>query len=125
MRSFPSRNREGMSLVEGLIAVVAIGALAAGAGSGVMTARADADVRVAHDNAQQLAQIAEAYRLLGGRDTCPSAALLEQSHLLREGARAQDPWGTRYEVVCESRAIQVRSLGPDRRRGTSDDIVRF
>ena len=52
MRSFPSRNREGMSLVEGLIAVVAIAALAAGAGSGVMTARADADVRVAHDNAQ-------------------------------------------------------------------------
>jgi prepilin-type N-terminal cleavage/methylation domain-containing protein len=114
----------GLPLVEVMIVVVVVGALAAGAGLGVMTARADEHLRVARDEVQNLAQIVEAYQQLGG-DRCPSVVQLEQSKLLQRGTHAQDPWGTRYEVVCETEAVNVRSLGPDRIRGTADDIALF
>ena len=116
--------RQGMTLTEAMIVVLVLGALAAGAGSGVMTAKADTNLRRARSEVQDLAQIVEAYQLLGG-DRCPSVVQLEESKLLRRGPHAQDPWGTRYEVVCETEAVNVRSLGPDRRRGTADDIALY
>jgi type II secretory pathway pseudopilin PulG len=112
----------GLPWIEVMIGVVVVGALAAGAGLGVMTARADGDLRLARDEVQSLAQIVEAYQLLGG-DRCPNVVQLQQSKLLQRGTHAHDPWGTRYEVVCETEAVNVRSLGPDRRRGTADDIA--
>jgi hypothetical protein len=111
-------------LIQSASVLLALGALAAGAGMGVMTARADGDLQRARSEVQDLAQIVEAYQRLGG-DRCPSVVTLEQSRLLRRGARAQDPWGTRYEVVCETEAVNVRSLGPDRVRGTADDIALY
>jgi type II secretory pathway pseudopilin PulG len=119
------RRGRGVTPIEPLIVVAVVGALAAGAGSGVLKARADADRRLAHDEVQTLSRIAEAYRLLGDAPICPNVVQLEQSKLLRGSAHARDPWGTRYEVVCQSHAVNVRSLGPDRKRGTPDDIARF
>lgn len=116
--------RRRLPLLEVMIVMVVVGALAAGAGLGVMTARADEELRLARDEVQNLAQIVEAYQLLGG-DRCPSVVQLEQSKLLQRRSHAQDPWGTRYEVVCETEAVNVRSLGPDRIRGTADDIALY
>jgi type II secretory pathway pseudopilin PulG len=117
--------RQGSIRIEVGIVLLVLGTLAAGAGSGVMTAKADAALRTARDDVDNLAQIAEAYQLLGDANTCPSVAQLEASKLLGRRAHAQDPWGTRYEVTCEQRVINVRSPGPDRERGTADDIARF
>ena len=120
----PNRStRRVAALAEALILPGVLAALAAGAGMGVMSARADAELRTARSTAQNLAQLAEAYQMLRGADVCPSVAQIEDSKLLRGGLKAEDPWGTRYEVVCKDRRVHVRSLGPDRRPNTADDIA--
>jgi hypothetical protein len=120
-----TRRDHGLTRFEALSVLAMVGALVGGAGSGVLKARADAELRLARDEVQNLSQIVEAYQRLGDAQICPNVRLLEQSRLLRGSAHARDPWGTHYEVVCQSHAVNVRSLGPDRKRGTRDDIARF
>jgi hypothetical protein len=66
---------------------------------------------------QDLARLAAAY--LRCKSSCPTLADL------REVARevpADDPWHSRYLVVCTDSDFHVRSLGPDREIGTRDDV---
>lgn len=39
------------------------------------------------------------------------------------GDATQDSWGTTYVLVLRQNSFDVVSLGPDRQRGTDDDIV--
>jgi hypothetical protein len=34
-----------------------------------------------------------------------------------------DAWGTALDIECQGERVRVRSLGPDRTRGTADDLV--
>ncbi len=54
---------------------------------------------------------------------CPSITQLQQSSLLEATARAEDPWGQRYRIRCESGEVQVRSAGKDGKFETADDIT--
>ena len=38
------------------------------------------------------------------------------------GGDEKDPWGTPYFLVTASQGLSIVSAGPDRRRGTEDDI---
>ena len=59
----------------------------------------------------------------GSAAECPTLAQLESSKLLRGGASLDDPWGTPYELSCETGEVDVRSSGPDRQRGSPDDLT--
>lgn len=54
---------------------------------------------------------------------CPSVEQLKADGVLQRSFSTKDPWGNLFEVACEPDEITVRSSGPDRRRGTEDDIV--
>lgn len=54
---------------------------------------------------------------------CPSITQLQQSARLEATARAEDPWGQRYRIRCESGEVQVRSAGKDGKFETADDIT--
>ncbi|MDP3279070.1 MAG: hypothetical protein Q8Q09_28015 [Deltaproteobacteria bacterium] len=63
----------------------------------------------------------------GGRTRCPT--LLDLSGSSSSGfdraTMSQDPWGSSYEIDCVGGVVRLRSLGPDRRAETADDILRF
>ena len=44
----------------------------------------------------------------------------QKGELMR--AEGVDKWGSPYEIVCTDDDIVVLSLGPDKRKGTDDDI---
>lgn len=50
------------------------------------------------------------------------AAIIQRMHPGRKNA-GLDPWGRRYFLRRRAGAFQVASSGPDRRRGTRDDIL--
>jgi hypothetical protein len=54
---------------------------------------------------------------------CPSITQLQRDEALDKAARAEDPWGKRYRILCTSDEIQVRSAGGDGRFETPDDIT--
>lgn len=56
-------------------------------------------------------------------DSCPSHEVLVRDRMIDENKGPEDPWGTRLSITCADDAITVRSAGPDRKLGTSDDVV--
>lgn len=92
------------------------------------------DVRRAHTGFL-LAQFDQSYSdfLRGGNDPAASEQSFREliatwtidwnSCEFRNGT-AFDSWGTAIEIRTDAPAIHLRSAGPDRRFGTSDDIAR-
>lgn len=59
------------------------------------------------------------------RGNCPTIEDLAAtaSAVFDRGAMGTDAWGTPLEIDCQGTSVHVRSLGPDRRRATPDDII--
>jgi hypothetical protein len=63
----------------------------------------------------------------GGRTRCPTLRDLAASRStgFNEQTMAHDPWGSPFEIDCLGGTVRLRSLGPDKRAETSDDILSF
>lgn len=98
-----------------LVFVIGIGTVLAAVGIGVAVIAA---ARMG-ENAVKLNQAIEEYHKQNGR---VPAALTDLASMQTE--TLQDPWGTpfRYEVTEGGAGFYLRSDGPDRAPGTSDDI---
>jgi hypothetical protein len=57
-----------------------------------------------------------------GHPECPSIAQLKADSILDSSFNDKDPWGNLIELTCESDEIIARTAGPDRKKGTDDDI---
>jgi len=55
--------------------------------------------------------------------TCPTVGELKRSKILDPGVTATDAWGNSFQVQCSSVGVRVTSAGPDRKRGSEDDVV--
>lgn len=53
---------------------------------------------------------------------CPTLSALAHDRVLHRDARLDDPWGTRFRVVCTDTSVRVLSAGQDGKFGTSDDL---
>lgn len=53
---------------------------------------------------------------------CPTLSQLMYDNRLERDALVEDPWGSRYRVVCEGELLTVLSSGQDGRVDTADDI---
>jgi general secretion pathway protein G len=112
-----------MTLIEIMLVVVIMSMLAAGVGIAVIKAKERADLNLARSAVSSLAGVAEAFQMTNGSSAdCPTLGDLQASKLLRRGTNTDDPWGTPYEILCDGGEVDVRSAGPDRERGTADDI---
>ena len=78
---------------------------------------------VARQRGQQVLSAATDWKREHLERGCPSITQLQQSSLLEATARAEDPWGQRYRIRCESGEVQVRSAGKDGKFETADDIT--
>lgn len=58
------------------------------------------------------------------KGTCPSSVeQLKADGMLSSTSNTIDPWGSPYTLRCAPDPI-VTSLGPDKKAGTADDIVK-
>jgi general secretion pathway protein G len=73
-------------------------------------------------DARTMLPAAEKYRYDHPDDPCPTVELLREKRELSRAAAIVDQWGSPYEIVCNGDDVIVVSFGPDKRRGTDDDI---
>jgi hypothetical protein len=65
------------------------------------------------------------WQVLHGDSICPSIRQLVDGRFLDARARKADAWEQPYTMTCMDTGVIVTSFGPDRKRGTPDDIALF
>lgn len=78
--------------------------------------------REAQTEVRVLRTAVQAARADIGIATCLSVQQLVAAGFVDPGSRAEDRWGTPFDIVCTDEDVVVSSAGPDRRWGTTDDI---
>ena len=103
--------------------VTILGLLATGIAVGVYTHFSRARLSLARTQATTLRGQAQAWRATQSSEECPTPRGLVAAGYVDESSKLTDPWDQPYEIACEGARTIVRSFGPDKQRGTGDDIV--
>lgn len=124
-RARSRRRARGVTLVEVLIVVAIMAAISGVVSVVAIPALAKSRVRAAAMGANAVREAAKVYReidLEGDGTSCPTVDDLIKTKKL-DAQRVDDPWGTRYHVVCEEDGeLHGLSAGKDRRPHTRDDV---
>lgn len=114
--------RRGVTVTELALIMAAVG-LIIGAFALVAGARQSVDdEQAAEKAARHILSAVESWKADHGDLGCPTLSQLVEDDHLDADARMDDPWGSRYRVLCESRELEVRSSGKDGRTDTDDDV---
>jgi type II secretory pathway pseudopilin PulG len=107
-----------LELAVALVAVVLVGVVTSFV---VRAYERDDSQRLAEETAEHIRSAAEQWQQQHSTG-CPTISQLMHDRALDPQARVDDPWGSRYRVVCSGRTLTVRSSGRDGQPGTADDI---
>ena len=80
-----------------------------------------AQIDIATSSTRTIESAAELYRI-SNPTTCPTVTQLKADGDLSSSSSTTDPWGMPYEIECTGSTITVTSYGPDKTKGTSDDV---
>jgi general secretion pathway protein G len=118
------RQQLGMTLIEIMVVVAIISLIMGGVGIMAFNRYQDAQRSDAKNQAIQIGQAVEQYRLT--KKKCPKT--LQDLKAAGFIARvSKDPWGGEYTFTCpgEKSAVDVISPGEDGEVGTADDITNY
>lgn len=130
--SLGSQARGGFTLMEVMLVLVIIAAIAGIAVVNMGGVRGEAFKRTAKAEMSNLKSLISQYDLQVGALPATLEALYEQpsdladpSKWIRVSSKAigPDPWGRPYEYKVNGAEYEIRSLGPDGQSNTDDDIV--
>jgi general secretion pathway protein G len=113
----------GVTLVEVLIVVAIIAMVAGGVTVFALPRYRDAQKSGAETGARVIRAAVQNWQATNNEVTCPSISQLVQEKQLDPGANTSDPWGSAYSLSCSEDDVTVISAGPDKKKGTKDDIV--
>lgn len=121
--SVVSAFRRGVTLVEVMIVVAILAMVAGGVAVYAIPKYRDTQKETAETAARTI-RLAVQSRVLKPTDSgCPTVSQLVASKDLDPGQQTVDPWGEEYTISCGDEGdVSVLSKGPDRKRGTKDDI---
>ena len=124
MQRLTNRNRSrGYSLLEILIVLAIIGLIAGVTALALTKFLPEARVKTTRESGRAVRSAATLYRMEHNGEECPGVPLLKSAQLIDDAAKTSDAWDTPFAVECDERGgITVKSAGPDRRLGTTDDI---
>ena len=108
-----------MTLLEIMVVVMIIAAIASAVGISVLHSWAIAQQRDTEARARTIQSAATAHLLEGG--DCPSLGDLEEERL-DPTTKHTDAWGHDFSIECDGNVIHVWSPGKDGERGTDDDV---
>lgn len=113
----------GVTLFEVLIVVAILAMIAGGVAFFALPQFNKAKIDTAKGAARVVRQAASQWRATNNETECPSISQLVQDKLLDPGQNTADPWGQPFGISCTDEDVTVVSNGPDRKRGTKDDIT--
>jgi general secretion pathway protein G len=125
---FPNAKRlkraleRGVTLVEVLIVVAIIAMVASGVAVFALPKFKEAQVKSAETGARVIRGAIQNWQRINNESTCPSMSQLVQEKELDSATNTMDPWGQAYLLSCTEDEVIVASAGPDKKKGTPDDI---
>jgi general secretion pathway protein G len=124
MRARRSVRRErGVTLFEVLIVVAILAMIAGGVAFFALPQFNKARIQTAEGAARVIRQAAQQWQASNNETSCPSMSQLVQDKLLDPGQNTADPWGQAFTLTCNDEDVTVISGGPDKKKGSKDDIV--
>lgn len=120
-RSLKVRPR-GVTLFEVLIVVAILAMVAGGVAAFALPKFKEAQKSQAETGARVVRTAIQQWQAANNESTCPSISQLVQEKHLDPGQSTNDPWSQPYTFVCSDDDVTVISSGPDKKKGTKDDI---
>lgn len=112
----------GTTLIEVIIVVAIISMVAAGATVFALPRFREAQVKTAETSARTIRAAVQNWQATTNETSCPTVSQLVQEKHIDSGSSAQDPWGQAFVLTCSEDEVFVVSTGPDKKKGTKDDI---
>jgi len=116
------RNARGVTLLEVLIVVAIIAMVAGGVAFFALPRFRESQIKTAETGARVIRQAVQSWQASNNETNCPTISQLVQDKQLDPGANTNDPWGQAYQLSCTDGDVTVTSSGPDKKKGTKDDI---
>jgi general secretion pathway protein G len=121
-RSVRRATQAGVTLIEVMIVVAIMAMLAGGIAFAVLPKYRESQIKSAEANARTIRTAVQSWQAMSNESTCPSMNDLVASKNIDSASNTKDPWGEDYQLTCPDGEVVVTSGGPDKKRGTSDDI---
>jgi general secretion pathway protein G len=119
-----SRGAErGVTLFEVLIVVAILAMIAGGVAFFALPQFNKAKISTAEGAARVIRQAAQQWQATNNETGCPTMSQLVQDKLLDTGQNTADPWGQAFVLTCSDEDVTVISGGPDKKKGTKDDVI--
>lgn len=112
----------GVTLLEVLIVVAIIAMVAGGVAFFALPRFRESQIKTAETGARVIRQATQSWQASNNETNCPTMSQLVQDKQLDPGANTNDPWGQPYAITCTDGDVSVTSMGPDKKKGTKDDI---
>ncbi len=113
----------GVTLFEVLIVVAILAMIAGGVAFFALPQFNKAKINTAEGAARVIRQAASQWQATNNETSCPTMSQLVQDKLLDPGQNTADPWGQPFTLTCTDDDVTVLSGGPDKKKGSKDDIV--
>jgi len=116
------RAGRGVTLVEVLIVVAIIAMVAGGVAVFALPKYKEAQIKNAETGARVVRTAIQQWQAANNETSCPTMSQLVQEKQLDPGQSTKDSWNQDYTLTCTDDEVIVQSNGPDKKKGTKDDI---
>ena len=117
------RAGRGVTLVEVLIVVAIIAMVAGGVAVFALPKYKEAQIKNAETGARIVRTAIQQWQAANNETSCPTMSQLVQEKQLDPGQTTKDSWNQDYTLTCTDDEVIVQSNGPDKKKGTKDDIM--
>jgi general secretion pathway protein G len=111
-----------VTLFEVMIVVAILAMVAGGVAVFALPKFKESQIKSAETGARVIRQAVQHWQVANSESTCPTISQLMQEKHLDPGQNTNDPWGQAYGMSCADDDVTVVSMGPDKKKGTKDDI---
>lgn len=116
------RRARGVTLFEVLIVVAILAMVASGVAVFALPKFREAQIKTAESGARTMRMAVQQWQAANNETSCPTVSQLIQDKQLDTGQNTNDPWGQAFAFNCSDDEVTVISNGPDKKKGTKDDI---
>jgi general secretion pathway protein G len=116
------RHEAGVTLFEVLIVVAILAMVAGGVAVFALPKYREAQISSAETGARVIRTAVQNWQAGNNETTCPTISQLVQEKHLDPGQNTNDSWGQAYQLQCTDDDVVIVSSGPDKKKGTKDDI---
>ncbi|HET9953081.1 MAG TPA: type II secretion system protein [Polyangiaceae bacterium] len=121
-RAARRRVARGVTLFEVLIVVAILAMVAGGVASFALPKFKQAQISQAEVGARTMRTAIQQWQASNNESSCPTVSQLVQEKQIDPGQSTNDPWNQAYTFNCSDDEVTVISAGPDKKKGTKDDI---